>query len=216
MDPSKSSAVELTKRVDDICNALIGHFHTIVFATKENADADHSAIAQNELTIVEKTNAMIQSTQDLSSLIRELQELWLFGGLDTLADPSDEETNKAKAQAIAKMIETIAKSKPAPEQNVQNGESAQASGSEQAPAKPCKKKPTTPPVLPLELDTSPQSLDLDSNRNVGNSLATESSYTISAGQNTDETTTLRPSGSVNRDETETGDIKADKDEVMRD
>jgi len=42
-----------------------------------------------------------------------LQELWLFGGLDTLSDPADEEANRTKALAVAEMIEALAKQSPA-------------------------------------------------------------------------------------------------------
>lgn len=45
-------------------------------------------------------------------MIRDLQELWLFGGLDTLSNPADEEANRAKALAVAEMIEALAKRKP--------------------------------------------------------------------------------------------------------
>jgi hypothetical protein len=41
-----------------------------------------------------------------------LQELWLFGGLDTLSDPADEEANRTKALAVADMIEALARQKP--------------------------------------------------------------------------------------------------------
>jgi hypothetical protein len=59
------------------------------------------------------TRGQIKTTQDLSTLIRDLQELWLFGGLDTLSDPADEETNRTKAVEVAQMIEVLAKSGPA-------------------------------------------------------------------------------------------------------
>lgn len=45
-------------------------------------------------------------------MIRDLQELWLFGGLDTLTNPADEEANRAKALVVAEMIEALAKQKP--------------------------------------------------------------------------------------------------------
>ena len=45
-------------------------------------------------------------------MIRDLQELWLFGGLDTLTNPADEEANRAKALVVAEMIEALAKHKP--------------------------------------------------------------------------------------------------------
>jgi hypothetical protein len=55
----------------------------------------------------------IHTTQELSTLIRDLQELWLFGGLDTLADKADEEATRAKAVQVAEMIEGLAGSKSA-------------------------------------------------------------------------------------------------------
>jgi hypothetical protein len=53
----------------------------------------------------------IKTTQDLSTLIRDLQELWLFGGLDTLSDPADAEAARNKALQVAGMIEGLAGSR---------------------------------------------------------------------------------------------------------
>lgn len=55
----------------------------------------------------------IKTTQDIATLIRDLQELWLFGGLDTLQNPADEDTQKRKAEEVAGMIEMLAQQKPA-------------------------------------------------------------------------------------------------------
>jgi hypothetical protein len=57
------------------------------------------------------TIRQIKTTQDLSTLIRDLQELWLFGGLDTLSDPADEEANREKAVRVARVIEGLAGSR---------------------------------------------------------------------------------------------------------
>jgi hypothetical protein len=57
------------------------------------------------------TIRQIKTTQDLSTLIRDLQELWLFGGLDTLSDPADEEANREKAVRVAQVIEGLAGSR---------------------------------------------------------------------------------------------------------
>jgi hypothetical protein len=54
----------------------------------------------------------IKTTRDLSTLIRDLQELWLFGGLDTLSDPADEEASREKAGKVAGMIAVLARSAP--------------------------------------------------------------------------------------------------------
>ncbi|KAJ4318869.1 hypothetical protein N0V94_004199 [Neodidymelliopsis sp. IMI 364377] len=47
-----------------------------------------------------------------ATLIRDLQELWLFGGLDTLTNPADEEANRAKAFQVAETIEVLSQQKP--------------------------------------------------------------------------------------------------------
>jgi hypothetical protein len=44
--------------------------------------------------------------------IRDLQELWLFGSLDTLTDPADEQADKAKTLEVARLIEVLAKMPP--------------------------------------------------------------------------------------------------------
>ncbi|KAJ4369535.1 hypothetical protein N0V86_009371 [Didymella sp. IMI 355093] len=49
---------------------------------------------------------------DIATLIRDLQELWLFGGLDTLQNTADEETQRKKAEEVAGMIEMLAQQKP--------------------------------------------------------------------------------------------------------
>lgn len=54
----------------------------------------------------------IKTTQDIATLIRDLQELWLFGGLDTLQNPADEEAQRKKAEEVASMIEILAQQKP--------------------------------------------------------------------------------------------------------
>jgi hypothetical protein len=66
--------------------------------------------------------AQIKTTQDIATLIRDLQELWLFGGLDTLTNPADEEANREKAFQVAEMIEVLAQQKPDGSQENGSGE----------------------------------------------------------------------------------------------
>jgi hypothetical protein len=73
---------------------------------------DYATSAHRELLIREQSAALIRTAQGISTLIRDLQELWLFGGLDTLSDPADEEANRTKALAVAEMIEALAKQGP--------------------------------------------------------------------------------------------------------
>lgn len=74
---------------------------------REDEDADFSQSAQKELAIKEGAVAIITAAQKMTMLIRDLQELWLFGGLDTLADAKDEEAERKKVAEVARMVEGL-------------------------------------------------------------------------------------------------------------
>lgn len=101
-----------------------GYFSTILRATKMQDASSYSAVEQldpaydyatsagKELLIREQKEALIKTAQDISTLIRDLKELWQFGGLDTLSDPQAEEASRAKAFKVAEMVEGLARGKP--------------------------------------------------------------------------------------------------------
>ncbi|KAF1925682.1 uncharacterized protein M421DRAFT_423512 [Didymella exigua CBS 183.55] len=133
MDPSKRTREALLARAEALCDAITpgqdknvltagdGYLSTILKAVKmdsappstTNAANDYATSAARELTIREQTAGLIKTTQDIATLIRDLQELWLFGGLDTLQNPADEETQMKKAEEVAAIIEVLAQQKPA-------------------------------------------------------------------------------------------------------
>ncbi|KAF2819305.1 hypothetical protein CC86DRAFT_375163 [Ophiobolus disseminans] len=135
MNPADRTKEALLARTESLCNAIYderttdpwggnGFLSTILRTVKPADTSDYSNVerldeardfytsAQKELTVREQSMGLIKTTQDLSTLIRGLQELWLFGGLDTLSDPADEEANRTKAVKVAEMIEVLAKSGP--------------------------------------------------------------------------------------------------------
>lgn len=79
---------------------------------REDEDPDFSQSAQKELAIKEGAVAIVTAAQKMTMLIRDLQELWLFGGLDTLADEKDEEAEKKKAVEVAALVEGLVKKMP--------------------------------------------------------------------------------------------------------
>ncbi|KAJ4983311.1 hypothetical protein SVAN01_11192 [Stagonosporopsis vannaccii] len=139
MDPSKRTKEALLARAEALCDAITpsnddpdpaagdGYLSTILKAVKMdgappstmNAANDYATSAAKELTIREQTAGLIKTTQDIASLIRELQELWLFGGLDTLQNPADEEAQRKKADEVAGIIEALAQPKPVAKTEVQ-------------------------------------------------------------------------------------------------
>ncbi|KAF9691706.1 hypothetical protein EKO04_010506 [Ascochyta lentis] len=132
MDPSKRTKEALLARAEALCDAITprsddpdpaagdGYLSTILKAVKMDgappstmaAANDYATSAAKELTIREQTAGLIKTTQDIATLIRDLQELWLFGGLDTLQNPADEEAQRRKAEEVAGMIEILAQQKP--------------------------------------------------------------------------------------------------------
>ncbi|PWO25935.1 potassium ion channel Yvc1, partial [Pyrenophora tritici-repentis] len=138
MNPSERTKEALLAKTETLCTSIVdnrkndpwggnGYLSTILRAVKLQDATDYSAdettefppaldyatSAQRELLIREQSAALIKTAQDISTLVRDLQELWLFGGLDTLSDPADEEANRKKAVAVAEMIEALAKQSPA-------------------------------------------------------------------------------------------------------
>ncbi|KAF2248152.1 hypothetical protein BU26DRAFT_328137 [Trematosphaeria pertusa] len=79
---------------------------------REDAPSDYSRAAQKELAIKEESSALVTTAQNMAMLVRDLQELWLFGSLDTLTDPADEEEGRKKALEIAALVEILAKRPP--------------------------------------------------------------------------------------------------------
>ncbi|EUC44867.1 hypothetical protein COCMIDRAFT_96968 [Bipolaris oryzae ATCC 44560] len=139
MNPSERTKEALLAKTEALCKSIVdnrrddpwggdGYLSTILRTVKMHEATEYSSVlnkteyepvldystsAHKELMIKEQSAALIKTAQDISTLIRDLQELWLFGGLDTLADPADEEANRKKALAVAEMIETLAKQGPA-------------------------------------------------------------------------------------------------------
>ncbi|KAL6704892.1 hypothetical protein ACN47E_007575 [Coniothyrium glycines] len=73
---------------------------------------DYATSAYKELVIRESAAGLIKTAQDISTLIRDLQELWLFGGLDTLKDEGEQEKDRAKAVQVAELLEQLVKTAP--------------------------------------------------------------------------------------------------------
>ena len=61
---------------------------------------DYASSAHRELLIREQTAGLIKTTQELSGLVRELQELWLFGGLETVRGEEGEVEERRRVEGF--------------------------------------------------------------------------------------------------------------------
>ncbi|KAJ4298209.1 hypothetical protein N0V90_006108 [Kalmusia sp. IMI 367209] len=112
MDPKQRNAAALRKRIDDLTSEFISQYRTIFALAKEDPDGDYSQAAHKELAIKEGAMAIVTTAQNMSMLIRDLQELWLFGSLDTLADKNELEGDREKALEVARLVEGLVKRVP--------------------------------------------------------------------------------------------------------
>ncbi|KAI8942214.1 hypothetical protein NX059_000297 [Plenodomus lindquistii] len=135
MNPSDRTKEALLNKTESLCNAITdvrnpdpwagnGYLSNILrlarladasnYSNVEELEPglDYATSAGREMGIRGEARGLIKTAQDLATLIRDLQELWLFGGLDTLSDPKDEEESRRKAMAVAEMLESLAKGGP--------------------------------------------------------------------------------------------------------
>ncbi|KAK3214031.1 hypothetical protein GRF29_28g1843495 [Pseudopithomyces chartarum] len=107
MDSKQRNAAALHRRINDLVGEFSNQYRAMLAIAREDEDADFSQSAQKELAIKEGAVAIITAAQKMTMLIRDLQELWLFGGLDTLADAKDEEVERKKVAEVARMVEGL-------------------------------------------------------------------------------------------------------------
>lgn len=106
MDPSFRDTASLTAYIDKLRNNLISRFENLV-ATAAIERTDYNTTSYNALHMKDETAALIRAAEDLLSLTRQMQELWLFGQLDTLGKSVVEEKTEADARRVAELIQTL-------------------------------------------------------------------------------------------------------------
>ena len=60
------------------------------------------------------TLEQITAAEDAQSLIRQLQEMWLFGKLDTIGDSKAQQQNDEDAKQIAALLKQLAEAQQPP------------------------------------------------------------------------------------------------------
>ncbi|KAK0279410.1 hypothetical protein LTR91_007743 [Friedmanniomyces endolithicus] len=99
----------LQTRIEKLRDQLVARFHTIVtLAAVSGKDRNNTAIAQYHLQT--ETAALITTAENAQSLIRQLQEMWLFGQLDTLGDTKARQQSDEDARSIALLLKQLAES----------------------------------------------------------------------------------------------------------
>ncbi|KAK3639269.1 hypothetical protein LTR56_012629 [Elasticomyces elasticus] len=107
MDASLRDTPALIVRIEKLRDQLVERFQTIVnLSVADRKDRNVTATAQYQIQT--ETAALIVTAENAQSLIRQLQEMWLFGQLDTLGDSKAQQQNDEHAKSIAGLLRQLA------------------------------------------------------------------------------------------------------------
>ncbi|KAK4987160.1 hypothetical protein LTR66_007675 [Elasticomyces elasticus] len=93
-------------RIETLRDNLTKRFDTLVsFAAIE--DTDRNTTALNELKIVSESAALIRTAEEVLSLTRQMQEMWIFGQLNTVGESETERKTDENAKVVARLLEKL-------------------------------------------------------------------------------------------------------------
>ncbi|KAF1987961.1 hypothetical protein K402DRAFT_392242 [Aulographum hederae CBS 113979] len=101
----------LSGRVGKATNAIMERFQDLVakaLVEPDKATYDHTAL--NTMQIEAETRALIRAAEEVLTLTREMQELWLFGHLDTLGKGDAERQTEEDAKKVTEVLEKLVRS----------------------------------------------------------------------------------------------------------
>ncbi|KAJ9618332.1 hypothetical protein H2203_009250 [Taxawa tesnikishii (nom. ined.)] len=128
--PRNTEAFE--KRINKLGQLLIKRFENLVeLAAITNSDRNATALNAYQAQI--ETNAIIRGAEDILSLTRNMQELWLFGQLKTLEASSVQHSTDEEASIVARLLEEFTHPTGATDRGDDGAETA---GDERAPSHP--------------------------------------------------------------------------------
>ncbi|PPJ52014.1 hypothetical protein CBER1_09632 [Cercospora berteroae] len=106
MDSSLRSAKGMQNEIDRLQSNLLRRFTNLVALAKvKSTDRGVSATAQYQLQA--ETAALIRGAEEVQTLIRQMQEMWLFGQLNTLGESKIQQETDENARAVAGLLREL-------------------------------------------------------------------------------------------------------------
>ncbi|TKA74715.1 hypothetical protein B0A49_02414 [Cryomyces minteri] len=111
MEASLRNTPALIARIEKLTNDLIRRFETLVaLAPVERTDRNFTAYSAYQMEV--ETAALhsrtyadeIRSSEDILTLTRQMQEMWLFGQLSTLGESRAQQKTEEDARAVAEVL----------------------------------------------------------------------------------------------------------------
>ncbi|GAB7349796.1 hypothetical protein MBLNU459_g0510t1 [Dothideomycetes sp. NU459] len=96
----------LLNQIDKLRNSLIKRFENLIeLAALEKKDRNATALSQYQTQI--ETAALIRTSEEILSLTRHMQELWLFGQLKTLEGGKLQDRVDQDAKEVASLLSQL-------------------------------------------------------------------------------------------------------------
>ncbi|RMY78602.1 hypothetical protein D0863_00547, partial [Hortaea werneckii] len=95
-------------RIDKLYGDVIKHYEALVsLAAVENAtDRNSTALAQYQMQV--ETTALTRAIEEGQSFTRQLQEMWLFGQLNTIGDSRAKQRSDETAKQLSELLQQLA------------------------------------------------------------------------------------------------------------
>ncbi|KAI7472267.1 hypothetical protein KC351_g11700 [Hortaea werneckii] len=108
MDASLRNTPALMNRIDKLYGDVIKHYEALVsLAAVENAtDRNSTALAQYQMQV--ETTALTRAIEEGQSFTRQLQEMWLFGQLNTIGDSEAKQRSDEAAKDLSRLLQQLA------------------------------------------------------------------------------------------------------------
>ncbi|KAI6829484.1 hypothetical protein KC332_g6554 [Hortaea werneckii] len=108
MDASLRNTPALMNRIDKLYGDVIKHYEALVsLAAVENAtDRNSTALAQYQMQV--ETTALTRAIEEGQSFTRQLQEMWLFGQLNTIGDSEAKQRSDEAAKELSRLLQQLA------------------------------------------------------------------------------------------------------------
>ncbi|KXT06797.1 hypothetical protein AC578_7110 [Pseudocercospora eumusae] len=113
MDSSLRNQKDLINKIGELQTALMKRYTTLIGLTAvRNKQTDRSVTAVTQYQIQTETAALasseiIRAAEEVQSLIRQMQEMWLFGQLNTLDDTKAQKQSDENAVVVADLLKLL-------------------------------------------------------------------------------------------------------------
>ncbi|KAK4502584.1 hypothetical protein PRZ48_006010 [Zasmidium cellare] len=106
MEQPLRSTREVMLKIDKLQGDLIRRFQKLIDLAAVSKK-DRAVTAVTEYQIKTETSALIRAAEDVQTFIRQLQEMWLFGQLNTIGESKVQQQTDENAKIVADLLKQL-------------------------------------------------------------------------------------------------------------